>query len=148
MFKSEIEIAFDNFKAVNAIALAAFGEYDWNVSTTVTRLSYVGDDVIEFMNACIQTTIEHAGQKLVIDSTGSREVFCSELGHYEFQNQPFDLVFSQNNGSKISKDEFFSMYPDLQLDNDSLNCDAITIFSLLPCAGEKAKKFKGDIAIQ
>lgn len=148
MFKSEIEIAFDNFKAVNALALAAFGEYDWNVSTTVSRLYYQGDEKIEYMSACIQTTIEHDRQKLVIDSTGSREVFCSELGHYEFQNQPFDLVFSQRDGSKLSKDEFFSMYPDLQFDNDSLNCDAIIIFSLFPCLGEKAKKFKGEIAIQ
>jgi hypothetical protein len=148
MFKSEIEFAFDNFKAANAIALAAFGEYDWNVSTTVSRLYYEGDEEIESMSACIQTTIDYDGQKLVIDSTGSREVFCSEFGHYEFDHQPFDLVFTQKNGSELKKNEFFSMYPALQIDNNSINYDAITIFSLIPCTEEKAKKFKGDIAIQ
>lgn len=148
MLKSEIEFAFDNFKAVNAIALAAFGEYDWNVSSTISRLYYEGNEEIESMSACIQTTIAYDGKKLVIDSTVSRDVFCSELGHYEFDHQPFELVFTQKNGSKLSKNEFFRMYPDLQFDNDSLNCDAMTIFSLFPCAEEKAKKFKGEIAIQ
>ncbi|MDM8347674.1 hypothetical protein P8H27_02010 [Pseudomonas sp. sp1636] len=147
MLKSQIYNFNESFKSINEIAMTSLGDNDWDITTDITKLIYHGDDdVIEFMEATILTKIEHNKTCLIIETKGTREVFGSDLGHYEF-NETNANIYSTSPNTDFSSHKPFNRELTPHIKDSDINASNLTLFIALPSPHDRAKKFKGTISI-